>query len=371
MKQFILYTILFTISGLNTFGQIHPLTLEPDGDNKKATISEQIGIVKIGIAYSRPGVKGREGKLWNTAFAHYGFVDQGHGTSTAAPWRAGANENTTFSFSHPVRIEGKDLAAGTYGFFISLGEKESTLIFSKINNSWGSFYYDSTEDALRVTVKNQVSDQLVEWLKYEFTEETKNSAIISLSWEKRKIPFKVEADIEKLQIASFQSELRTTRPYYDFISAVNYCIKNNTELELALTWIDRATYFRVMGEKNFRTLSTKAALLRKMNRNEEAKKIMQEAIPLGSMNEIHQYGRILLSLKQPEEAMKIFTMNFKKYPDVYTTNIGMGRGYSATGDFPKAIRYMKAALKQVPDATTEMRTREMINLLEKEKDVNR
>ncbi len=153
----------------------------------------------------------------------------------------------------------------------------------------------------------------------------------------------MEADIEKLQIASFQSELRTTRPYYDFISAVNYCIKNNTELELALPWIDRATYFRVMGEKNFRTLSTKAALLRKMNRNEEASKIMQEAIPPGSMNEIHQYGRILLSQKQPEEAMKIFTMNFKRYPDVYTTNIGMGRGYSATGDFPKAIRFMKAA----------------------------
>src|SRR5687768_15120861 len=112
------------------FSQIMPLTLEPDGGNKKASVSEQLGIVKIAITYSRPGVKGREGKIWNTPVAHYGFVDQGHGTSNAAPWRAGANENTTITFSQPVMVEGKDLHAGTYGFFIALGESESTLIFS-------------------------------------------------------------------------------------------------------------------------------------------------------------------------------------------------------------------------------------------------
>ena len=158
-----------------------PLTLEPDGGNKKASISEQIGIVKIAISYSRPGVKGREGKIWNTPVAHYGFADQGHGTSYSAPWRAGANENTTMSFSHPVTIEGKTCCLpGTYGFFIALGETESTLIFSKINNSWGSFYYDSTQDALRVKVKNEELDESVEWLKYEFTDETPSSAVIAM-----------------------------------------------------------------------------------------------------------------------------------------------------------------------------------------------
>lgn len=66
---------------------------------------------------------------------------------------------------------------------------------------------------------------------------------------KRRIAFKVEADVQKLQIASFKSELRTTRPYYDFIQAANYCINNNIELEQALAWMDRAISFRVMGEK--------------------------------------------------------------------------------------------------------------------------
>ena len=95
----------------SSFSQIILTTL-PSGNNKKASVTERIGLTDVTIHYDRPGVKGREGKIWNTPVAHYGFVDQGHGTSYSAPWRAGANENTTISFSHPVSIEGKDLPAG-------------------------------------------------------------------------------------------------------------------------------------------------------------------------------------------------------------------------------------------------------------------
>src|SRR5687768_6866077 len=161
MKTALHITVLLLIT-LPSFSQIMPLTMTPTGGNKKASVSEQIGIVKVSITYSRPGVKGREGKIYNTPVAHYGFVDLGHGTSNAAPWRAGANENTAITFSHPVKVEGNDLPAGSYGFFISLGEEESTLIFSKVSTSWGSYYYDPTQDALRVTVKNRTLDESVE-----------------------------------------------------------------------------------------------------------------------------------------------------------------------------------------------------------------
>ena len=350
--------------------QIMPLTAEPDGGNKKASVSEQLGIVKIAISYSRPGVKGREGKIYNTPVAHYGFVDQGHGTSTAAPWRAGANENTTMSFSHPVKIEGRDLAAGTYGFFIALGEDESTLIFSKIYTSWGSFYYDPAEDALRVPVKNKILDHSVEWLKYEFIEQADNAVTIAMSWERRMIAFRVEADTKGLQIAAFRNDLRTTRPYYDFIQAANYCIQNNIELEQALAWMDRAIYFRVMGEKNFRTLSTKAAVLMKMNRIDDAKKVMEEAVPMGTTLDVHFYGRQLLSLKQVDEALKIFQINYDKNPNVFTTNVGMGRAYAAKGNYKKAITYMKAALSQAPDEFNKASVDGMIKKLEAGQDIN-
>ncbi len=349
--------------------QIMPLTMAPDGGNKKASVSEQIGIVKIAIHYSRPGVRGREGRIWNTGVAHYGFQDQGHGTSYAAPWRAGANENTTLSFSHPVKIEGRDLPAGTYGFFIALGEEEDILIFSKVNNSWGSFYYDEKEDALRVPIKHQTLNKSVEWLKYEFEDQTDSSAVIALSWEKRKFPFKVEADIHGLQIAQLKSELRTTRIYYDFIQAANYCLRHNIELEQALAWIDRGTYFRVMGEKNFRTLSTRAAILQKLNRTEEAKKTMEEALPLGSMTDVHFYGRQLIDSQQVDEAFKVFKMNYDKYPTEFTTNIGMGRAHAARGEAKKAINYLKVALPKAP-ANQKAGVEQMIRNLEEKGTIN-
>ncbi|MBA4053194.1 MAG: hypothetical protein C0490_00635 [Marivirga sp.] len=370
MKNTLQIMIIFLCATSFSVAQIMPLTSEPDGGNKKASISEQVGIVKISIAYSRPGVKGREGKIWNTPVAHYGFVDQGHGTSTSAPWRAGANENTTVSFSHPVKVEGKDLPAGTYGFFISLGEEESTLIFSKISNSWGSFYYDPAEDALRVTVKNKVLDKSEEWLKYEFIEQTDNSVTIAMSWEKRMIFFKIEADTKALQIAAFKNDFRTTRPYYDYIQAAYYCIRNDVELEQALAWMDRAIYFRVMGEKNFRTLSTKAAVLMKMDRVDEAKKVMEEAVPMGTMFDVHYYARTLLGMKRVDEAFKIFKANIDKYPNEFTTNVGMGRAYSAMGNYKKALTYMKAALPKAPDETNKENVSGMIIKLEGGKDIN-
>ncbi|HNR08991.1 MAG TPA: DUF2911 domain-containing protein [Saprospiraceae bacterium] len=347
-----------------------PLNTAPDGGNKKASVSEQIGIVKINIHYSRPGVKGREGRIWGTSVAHYGLQDLGHGTCYAAPWRAGANENTTFSFSHPVKIEGKDLPAGSYGFFIINEEKESTLIFSKNSTSWGSFYYKPEDDALRVTVKNQPLEKSEEWLKYEFTDQTDSSATVSLSWEKRRIPFRISARIHELQIAEFKKDLLTTRPPDDFVQAANYCLENNIELEQALAWIDRGIYFRIMGQKTFRTLSTKAALLKKLNRDQEAELIMQEALPLGSMTDVHFYGRRLLAAKKAEEALKVFQNNYDKYPNQFTTTMGMARGLSAIGNYNKALEFMKSALPMVPDAANKANVENAIIKLQKGMDFN-
>jgi tetratricopeptide (TPR) repeat protein len=350
--------------------QIMPLTAEPDGGNRRASVGENIGIVKIVINYGRPRVRGREGKIWNTPIAHYGFVDQGHGTSYSTPWRAGANENTTISFSKPVKVEGRDLAAGVYGFFIALGEKESILIFSKKNNAWGSFYYDSTQDALRVTVKNETLDKTIEWLRYDFSDQDSSSAVIALNWEKRRIPFRVEADIHTLQMASFRDELQTTRSFFDFLQAADYCLRNNIELEQALAWMDRAIYFRVMGMKNFYTLRTKAEILMKLNRYDEAMKVMEEAIPMGTMQDIHFYARTLINVNQKEAAIKVFKANYDKFPNQYTTNVGLARAYSASRDFKKAGRYLEAAIAVAPDPPSKANAEALLLKIGKREDIN-
>jgi hypothetical protein len=187
------------------------ITLPADA-NKKASVSEYIGITRVKIDYSRPEVKGREGQIWGK-LVHYGFADLHYGTSKSAPWRAGANENTTIEFSTDVAIENKPLPKGKYGFFIAMGAEKATLVFSKVNTAWGSFYYDDKDDALRVEVPVLKLNESVERLKYEFSDQTANTAIISLQWEKVKIPFKISVDLQKVQIESFRKEVNSGEFY--------------------------------------------------------------------------------------------------------------------------------------------------------------
>src|ERR1041384_6093557 len=138
MKTFLQVLCIILFISLPAQAQI---TTPPAGGNKKASVSERIGITDVTIDYDRPAVNGREGKIWGEV-VHYGFADLGYGTSKAAPWRAGANENTTIQFSTDVTVEGKALPEGKYGFFVAMGKEKATLVFSKFNTAWGSFYYD-------------------------------------------------------------------------------------------------------------------------------------------------------------------------------------------------------------------------------------
>jgi len=114
------------------------ISLPDGGVNQKMWAGQRIGVTDIEIRWNAPGVKGREGKIWGTNIAYYGFTDIGFGTSKSSPWRAGANECTTLEFSTDVTIEGKPLAAGKYGFFIALYPDSCTLIFSSNAAGWGS-----------------------------------------------------------------------------------------------------------------------------------------------------------------------------------------------------------------------------------------
>jgi hypothetical protein len=368
LKRLLVAVSLVCFSALS-FAQ--NLTVLPDGGNKKASVSERIGLTDVTIHYDRPGVKGREGKIWG-ALVHYGFKDLGFGTSKAAPWRAGANENTTFTFSTDVMIEGKPLKAGTYGFFIAMDETDATLIFSNNSTSWGSFFYDEHEDALRVTVKTVQLAESVERLKYEFMDQTENSAVVALIWEKLKIPFKVEVDYIKTQLESFRRQLRSDEGFGPdaWVQAVNFCVEHNTNLDEALVWSDYAINGVFVGQKNFKTLSAKASVLSKLNRGAEADAIMKEAMPLASMQELHAYGRQLLRQQKPKEALVAFQLNGQKFPNVFTTNMGLMRGYSANGDYKNALKYAKAAQPQAPDKGNKDALEKFIPMLEAGKDIN-
>jgi hypothetical protein len=347
------------------------LTSLPSGGNKRASVSEGIGLTNVTITYSRPAVKKRDGHIWGELIP-VGYVDQGFGPSKSAPWRAGANESTTIEFSTDVKVEGQALSAGKYGFFVAYDPSECTLIFSKNTTSWGSFFYKPDEDVLRVKVKPVPADKSVEWLKYEFADQTPTTAIVQLQWEKLVIPFKIEADPVSSQIASFRKELRTEKGFNweSWDQAATYCAQNKTNLDEALLWTDTATSVNFGGNKSFQPWSTRAMVLDAMGRSTEAADVMKKALPYGQVTDLHQYGRKLIGQKKAKEALEIFKMNYSKSPNVYTTNMGMMRGYSAVGDYKKALTFAPKAKELAPDKPNRDAVENAIKTLQDNKDFN-
>lgn len=371
MKKIIRTGFILVLSTLFYFNTSAQLTTLPNGGNKKASVSERIGITDVSINYHRPGVKGREGKIWGS-LVPVGYADLGFGNTKEAPWRAGANENTTITFSNDVKIDGQPLAAGTYGLFIAYDPNESTLIFSKNSSSWGSFYYSPKEDALRVKVKPVALDKSVEWLRYEFSNQKENSATVTLEWEKLSFPFNVEVDYVNTQLESFRHELRSDKGFtwFAWSQAAQWCVQHNTNLDEALLWADSATSQNFGGDASFQALSTKAMVLDKMGKTADAGEIMKKAMGFGNVLEVHQYARQLIAQKKAKEALDAFQLNYNKHPNEFTTNMGMARGLSATGNYKKSLEYAQKALAQAPDKINKDNIEKSIEKLKEGKDIN-
>lgn len=337
----------------------------------RAGVSQTVGLTAITVSYSRPSVNQRE--IWGK-LVPYGYNDLGFGTAKAAPWRAGADENTVITLQHDVRIEGQPLAAGTYGLFMALtATGDVTVIFSRDSGSWGSFFYDPARDALRVTTKWEEAPSR-EQLAYEFSEVTKTSAILALHWEKRRIPMRITVDTDAVVVANLKRELTSAKgfEYQAWVNASTYLVQNGLELELALTWAEAAISTPFVGRRNFATLANKAAVLEKLGRADEAQRVMDEALPFGTAAEIHQYGRRMLTEKRRERAMEIFQLNARRHPDAWPVNYGLARGYSALGKFPAALEALQKAEKQVPagDAVNAAAIKANLEKLKRGEDIN-
>jgi len=326
-----------------------PLTL-PEA-SPKATVSQTIGVTEVTVVYHRPSVLKRE--IWGR-LVPYGFNDLGFGSSKAAPWRAGANENTLIAFQHAVMVAGSPLPAGTYGLFMAPAPDGTvTVIFSRDTGSWGSFFYDEASDALRVSVKWEDAP-FREQLTYDFSDVTKDSAVLALSWEKKRIPIPLKVRTDENVVATLRDELRSSKGFQSqaWVTASAYLLTSDIDLPLALEWAQTAVSGRGVGERSFATLSNEADILEKLGRADEAKPVMDEALKVGTAAEIHQYGRRLLTQGKAERALAVFKLNAGLHPDVWPVNYGLARGYSAVGDYKAALEALLKAQTQVPEGDT-------------------
>ena len=366
MKKIFFAAIVLCLFVHSSFAQ---MDLPPSGGNARATITEEVGITSITIKYSRPDVNKREGKIWGPGnVVTYGFTSLNLATNQSnMPWRAGANENTQITFEHDVKVEGKDIKAGTYGLHMAVWPDKVTVIFSNQTDAWGSFYYDEKNDALRVDVKPVTLDNSVEWLKYEFIEHREKYCVIAMQWEKLSVPFRVDVDVDNIVLARMREQVTGQRGFnaFNMMNAANYFVNKNINLDEALAWAQRAAL-----TKTWQTLSSLGNAYTKLNKLKEADSTMNEALNIANPNQYLGYGRSLIAAKRLDRASEIFNAAQKKYGDVYTVNAGWMSYHSAKGDFKKAMDHANKALAQAPNDQAKTTLNGNIAKLKEGKDIN-
>ena len=266
--------------------------------SQRAVVAQRIGLTDIAIVYHRP--LAGERKIWG-GLVPYGQV-----------WRAGANENTTIEFSTPVSVEGQPLAKGAYGLHMIPGADSWTVIFSRNSSAWGSFSYNQAEDALRVTVKPQSAD-LHNALTYDIDMVKPDSAVVKLQWEKLAVPFTVASNETEATLASLRDELRGGKQYVweSGAEAAQYCLTKKVAFEDGLAWANKS----IAIEERFENLILKADLLKALNRDAEAASVRDKAMTAANVTQIYFYARNLQAQNQPGQAMDIFRVTQKRFPD--------------------------------------------------------
>ena len=227
-----------------------------------ATVSQTVGVTHITIDYSSPGVKDRT--IWGE-LVPFGEV-----------WRTGANEVTSITFDDPVKINGNELPAGTYGIHTIPGETEWEIIFSKDTEVDAGSNYDPEKDALRIKVKPEEAP-FVERMIFIFTNTTDNGSTANLWWEKLRIPFDIEMNTQEIVLAK-ANEILTWAPSFQ---AANYCLTNDVNLEQGMKWIEAS----VLLDEVYWNTRVKAQLQNKLGMKNEAIATMNKSIELGGKME--------------------------------------------------------------------------------------
>lgn len=330
LRIFLLSLPLLVVSSVSS---AQSLVLDLPLQSQRAEISQRIGITDVTISYHRPLVNNR--KVWGD-LVPYGSV-----------WRAGANENTTITFSDPVMVEGKQLDKGTYGLHMIPNADEWTIIFSRNSTSWGSFTYNQTEDALRVNVKPK-TDDMHNALTYDFDQLQPDSAVVEMEWEKVAVPFKVAVDVHDVVQASLKKQLRNLSQYtwMSWDDAANYLLAEKFALDDALTYEDKS----IENEDRYENEIAKSKVLTALNRKEDAATAQKKALDLASPLQMHLFARGLQGEKRNEEAFAIFRENAKKHPDQWFVHTGLARIYSSQSKFDDAAKEMKLAKAAAPDS---------------------
>jgi hypothetical protein len=189
------------------------------------TLKQAFGLGEITVEYSRPSAKGR---------IVYGDV-----VPFGKVWRTGANSSTKITFTDDVKIDGKDLKAGTYAIYTIPNKEIWDIMFYKDLTLGGNVAdYKAENEVLRIQAKPILLGNKVETFTMNIANITAKTASLELDWENTKISIPVSVEIESRIMKAIETNvIKDSRPYYQ---AASYYYENNKDLKLAFEWVNKA-----------------------------------------------------------------------------------------------------------------------------------
>ncbi len=352
-----LFMCLIFCASFSAFGQ-----LDIPRGSQMASVMQRVGTTDIYIKYSRPSVKERE--IWGK-LVPYGMNNLGFGTAKESPWRAGANENTIIKFTSDVTIGGKAVASGKYGLHINVKDaNNATIILSKNNAAWGSYFYEPSDDVVQVDVQT-TSASHVEQLIYEFKDVTATSATATLKWEKKEIPFKIEVNVTDVVMAKIRKDLTGQAGFnrQNWEQAARFIMTNDGDMNEALGMVNNAIAGQFYSQKTFNNVAMKAQILKKMGNDQEAMTLVDEASTMANTRQLNALGYQMLGVKDFDRALKFFKLNVANNPKNANVYDSLGDAYKQMGDKKKAIKHLKKALSLNPPANVKANSEKLLKEL--------
>jgi hypothetical protein len=347
MKRSLLLLLVSVVVPVLSNAQVPGLTT-PDV-SPAASATQVVGLTEMTVTYNRPATNGR--KVWG-ALVPYDQV-----------WRAGANQNTTVSFSTPVTVNGTSLAAGTYGLHMIPSTGNWTVIFSRESGAWGSFSYDQKEDAARVIARPQIAE-FQERLGFSFDEPTRDSVVLAMRWERVRLPIEIKIDVARTVLDNYRAQLRGLPRFgwQGWNQAANWAAQNDIDLDDATAWIDRS----IGMNRNFTNVRTKALILEKQGDATAAARLRSEAFAIATEADLNAYGYQLIGQQRLDDAIAMFERNVKAHPQSWNVYDSLAEAYGLKGDKKKAIENYSKALSLTTDSAQKTRITATIEQLQRQ-----
>jgi len=239
-------------------------TLKTPAPSSSQTIKQGFGLGDITVDYSRPSVKGR---------TVYGDL-----VPFGKIWRTGANAATKITFSDDVKVEGKDVKAGTYAIYtIPNNTSWEVMLYSDLTMGGNTSGYKAENEVIRVVVTPTTLSKSVETFTINLSDVTATSTTLEFLWEKTAVPVKITTEIDAKVMKNIETTMAVdSRPYFQ---AANYYYENNKDLNQALVWVNKAVE---QNPKAFWMTMLKARIELKLNDKKAAIATAEKTVALAT-----------------------------------------------------------------------------------------